>query len=173
MSQQSFTLGMSHLDIPRILEIENASFNCPWTKAMFSDAVEEAQGTLVCLARTQGGDIIGYCIGQIVLDEVSIHRIVVEEGYRRQQAGRRLLQLLILESTERGAQAANLEVNENNLAARRLYETLGFSCIARRPGYYTQPPGSALIYCRAFRHQKRTGLERLSKARSRADSHTY
>ena len=146
---------MSRLDIPRILEIEKASFGSPWTEAMFSDAVEGARGTLGCLARTEDGKIIGYCIGQVVIEEVSIHRIVVEEGYRRQQAGRRLLQLLILKSTDRGARAAVLEVNENNLAARRLYETLGFSCIARRPGYYTQPSGAALIYC----HQRLLATE--------------
>ena len=41
-----------------------------------------------------------------------------------------------------------LEVRESNLAARSLYDSMGFVLAATRPGYYTDPPEGALIYWR-------------------------
>jgi ribosomal-protein-alanine N-acetyltransferase len=43
---------------------------------------------------------------------------------------------------------ATLEVRESNLAARRLYERLGFTITAKRPKYYTEPEEDALILWR-------------------------
>jgi ribosomal-protein-alanine N-acetyltransferase len=38
-----------------------------------------------------------------------------------------------------------LEVRESNVAARRLYERLGFAEIARRPNYYSSPVETAIV----------------------------
>lgn len=42
-----------------------------------------------------------------------------------------------------------LEVHENNIAARYLYEKLGFSEVHRRPGYY-QDQGAAVLYTKKY-----------------------
>jgi ribosomal protein S18 acetylase RimI-like enzyme len=46
----------------------------------------------------------------------------------------------------RGAEEIFLEVRESNLAARRLYETSGFSESGRRQSYYQQPQEDAIVY---------------------------
>ncbi|HYL36302.1 MAG TPA: GNAT family N-acetyltransferase [Bryobacteraceae bacterium] len=38
-----------------------------------------------------------------------------------------------------------LEVRESNLAARRLYEGLGFQAVGARPGYYENPPETGIV----------------------------
>ena len=43
---------------------------------------------------------------------------------------------------------ATLEVRESNVAARRLYESLGFRSRASGPKYYSQPEEDALILWR-------------------------
>jgi ribosomal-protein-alanine N-acetyltransferase len=47
-----------------------------------------------------------------------------------------MLRTLLGEATGRGAREAFLEVREDNVAARRLYETEGFAQVGRRRGYY-------------------------------------
>jgi ribosomal-protein-alanine N-acetyltransferase len=66
---------------------------------------------------------------------------------------------VLAEAQRRGAHRATLEVRESNTPARRLYEKLGFSVVAVRANYYTQPEENALILWRDARYpgdQQRT-----------------
>jgi ribosomal protein S18 acetylase RimI-like enzyme len=38
-----------------------------------------------------------------------------------------------------------LEVRESNIAARSLYEGLGFQAVGTRPGYYDNPPETGIV----------------------------
>jgi ribosomal-protein-alanine N-acetyltransferase len=52
---------------------------------------------------------------------------------------------------ERGIGRITLDVAEDNIAARRLYEGLGFTEDGRRPGYYTTGrdiPAAAILMSR-------------------------
>ena len=49
-------------------------------------------------------------------------------------------------ASARGIHRIMLEVRESNLAARRLYEKLGFSCDGERSAYYRNPVEKALLY---------------------------
>ena len=133
-------------DLPRLFEIERESFSAPWTVNMFRDAVSSTRGTLGCTARSVRDHVIGYGVCQVVVDEVNIHRVVVTRDYQRCGVGFGLLRSMLNQATVKGAQVASLEVRENNLAARKLYESTGFVRVARRSAYYRNPDGAALIY---------------------------
>ncbi len=82
--------------------------------------------------------------------------IAVDVGFRGRGVGTRLMRHLELEAARRGCGAMRLEVRVDNLAARRLYEALGYELMGTRAGYYED--GSAAQHLR-----KPLGRDRLRR----------
>jgi ribosomal-protein-alanine N-acetyltransferase len=74
-------------------------------------------------------------------DEFEILQLETIPLFRRQGFARKLLQTLILQN--RGN--LFLEVRESNAAARQLYQSEGFTEIARRRQYYCSPYEDAIV----------------------------
>lgn len=62
--------------------------------------------------------------------------IVVRKSYRNQGIGQSLLEKLIKMAKATNLEKINLEVNEVNELAIKLYEKNGFERIGKRPKYY-------------------------------------
>jgi ribosomal-protein-alanine N-acetyltransferase len=91
------------------------------------------------------GDIpIGFALASGAADERELLSIGVLPTYRRSGIGRQLVESVIAESMARGAARLFLEVAEDNVEAQRLYRTLGFVAVGRRPGYYRRKSGPAV-----------------------------
>ncbi len=135
-------------DLPLILEIEFESQPEPWTKNSFAE--ELARGSLF-VARTDASAptrslaIAGYICFWPVSDEIQILNLAVSPAMRRKGIARELLSFAIATGRDRHAATASLEVRQSNLAARRLYESLGFRTVAERPGYYGTRSESAIL----------------------------
>lgn len=92
-----------------------------------------------------GGDIpIGFALASGAADERELLSIGVLPGYRHNGIGRQLVESVIAESIARGATRLFLEVAEDNTEAQRLYRSLGFVPVGRRPGYYRRKSGPAV-----------------------------
>lgn len=72
--------------------------------------------------------------------QADIQTLAVLPGYRSQGWGRALVDALMVEAQRVGATEVFLEVRADNHHAKSLYESMGFSEISRRAGYY-QPDG--------------------------------
>jgi GNAT superfamily N-acetyltransferase len=59
-------------------------------------------------------------------DWLGIHEVLVDPGHRRQGLGRAVVAGLLAWGVEQGARTAWLHVESDNVAARALYESLGF-----------------------------------------------
>ncbi len=95
-----------------------------------------------CRVIEDGGVVRGFLAArQTAPGEREILFIAVDPACRRRGMGRRLLQ------NELAASCGEwfLEVRESNLAAIRLYESLGFRMAGRRENYYPDPPESAIV----------------------------
>ena len=97
------------------------------------------------LVALEGETLAGYVGSQTVMGETDMMNIAVSPAFRRQGIARELIQALIRELKERESHSLTLEVRASNAPALALYESLGFSQVGRRPGYYRNPKEDALI----------------------------
>ena len=98
--------------------------------------------TFDCRVATVDGRVTGFAVSRAITDrEREILNIAVRPDMRRLGIATQLLQAEI----GRGAGAYFLEVRESNIAARELYERLGFEVVGSRPGYYENPPEAGIV----------------------------
>lgn len=81
--------------------------------------------------------IVGYAGIWKAVDDVHITNIVTAKNLRKQNIGSILLSNLIeMAKAENGITSITLEVNCNNLPAKKLYEKFGFEVVGLRKKYY-------------------------------------
>jgi ribosomal-protein-alanine N-acetyltransferase len=139
--------AMALADLPSVLAIERLSFPSPWTEANFRQEIERNEVAWNVVAR-EGEVLAGYACAYVVAGELMINNVAVDPSRRQAGVGRRLVGYLLEGARVRGCRRATLEVRPSNVAARRLYETLGFAYVGRRPGYYADTGEDALLMSR-------------------------
>ena len=114
-------------------------------KELFSS---EAPERIVLIAAEESDDatVLGFLIARCLPDEWEIENVVVDASRRRQGIARSLIQELKVAADLAGVSSIILEVRESNLAAVRLYESIGFTREGRRKEYYQSPVEDALLY---------------------------
>lgn len=127
-------------DLPEVLVIEAASFSSPWSAEVFEDEIAHADGRALVWREPASGVVRGTIVYRWVPGqdgrEIDLHQVAVHPDARRQGVGRALVDHLLADARARGARRVTLEVRHDNVAARALYERLGFVCLATRRGYY-------------------------------------
>jgi [ribosomal protein S18]-alanine N-acetyltransferase len=125
--------SMQEADIAAVLRIERASYAFPWTEGIFRDCLRV---NYTCRVAEIGVVTVGYAILSVAAGEAHLLNLCVAEGYRCRGIGRRLLAHLLLAAGNAGAGEAFLEARPSNTSAIRLYQSLGFTQIGMRRGYY-------------------------------------
>jgi ribosomal-protein-alanine N-acetyltransferase len=142
-------------DLDAVVALELASFTNPWPRDTLARELAESTVTRLYVLRTAGQRVAAFCLCWIIVDELHVNTVAVEPSLRRQGLASRLMAHVMAEAARAGATRATLEVRRSNVAARALYERLGFTVCAVRPRYYEHPVEDALILWR-------DGLERAS-----------
>ncbi|CAI2455118.1 ribosomal-protein-alanine N-acetyltransferase [Serratia ficaria] len=102
-------------DLATAFKIERASHAFPWTEATFASNQGDRYLNLKLNA---DGQMAGFAITQIVLDEATLFNIAIHPDWQRRGFGRTLLNALIA-----------------------LYEDLGFNEVTLRRNYYPSANG--------------------------------
>ena len=134
-------MNASH--VPQIAQLEKRCFSDPWSEKSIASELENPLS--VWLVAVDGGQLIGYVGSQTVLGETDMMNLAVAPEARRQGTGRALVLALVDALTEKGSHSLMLEVRVSNTPAQKLYESMGFSQVGRRPKYYVNPREDALI----------------------------
>ena len=134
---------MTKEDCEQVASIEAVSFSMPWSKKAFTETVEK-QNFRYYVAENDG-EILGYCGFLYVLDEAEIPNVCVKASARQKGVGKQMMTVLIDEARELGIAVLYLEVRESNMAARKLYEVLGFEENGIRKNFYEQPAENAVL----------------------------
>lgn len=129
-------------DAARLAQLHGACFARGWGEGEFESMISE-RNTLVHRLRL-GRKTIGFAVSRIGADEAEILSIAVDQAHRGQGFSRTLLMTHLGHLAGRGVRTIFLEVEENNQAARRLYDRAGFTVVGRRERYYKQPTGEQL-----------------------------
>ena len=127
----------------QIAALEKKCFSDPWNEASVSSELENPLS--LWLVAEEDGAVVGYVGSQTCADETDMMNLAVAPEYRRKGVGRALVLALCTELRKIGSTALTLEVRVSNENAVRLYASLGFTQVGRRPNYYFHPKEDARI----------------------------
>jgi ribosomal-protein-alanine acetyltransferase len=115
-----------------------------WSARSLAEELQVSQANQG-VAESAEKEILGWYACREVGPEAELLKIAVKKANRERGVGRFLLGHLFLELQKRKVACLFLEVRSGNRTAIRFYEKNGFLQVGVRPGYYTDPPDSALI----------------------------
>lgn len=144
MAESPTIVPMTLDDLDEVLAIERASFRTPWSRHAFRYELTDNR-VARCLVIRAEARLRGYlCLWEIG-HEIHITNLAVHPDWRRQGLARALLGSVLEDAPRRGVRLVFLEVRPSNVEALGLYESLGFSVIGRRKGYYFDTGEDALV----------------------------
>ncbi|NQV18489.1 MAG: ribosomal protein S18-alanine N-acetyltransferase [Armatimonadetes bacterium] len=130
-------------DLQKVLDIEKELFSEPWSAKMFVEKIINHESYV--LQKSDEQEIIGYICGWKINDEFEITNLGIRKQFQRQGFGKILVEHLIKKVKNENCKIFFLEVRENNFAAQKLYEKLGFKVIGIREEYYNNPKENAVV----------------------------
>ncbi len=104
----------------------------PWSVAEFASLLDLAGVFLIHQPD-------GFVLGRAIAGEAEVLTLAVAPEARRQGIARQLMQGFETTARANAAEAAFLEVAEDNAAAIALYLSLGYTANGRRRGYFETP----------------------------------
>ena len=127
---------MKSYDLPSIASLHAICFEDAWHAELLG-RILTAPGAFGLFTRPHG-KTVGFVICRSAGEEGEILSLAVAPNVRRNGLGGLLLDAAL------SIESLFLEVAEDNLAARRLYEKSDFSTVGRRPHYYRRRYGPAV-----------------------------
>jgi ribosomal-protein-alanine acetyltransferase len=125
-------------DLDAVEAAERSIYAFPWSRGNFADSLAAGHAAWVAEA---AGDLAGYAVMMMAVDEVELLNISVLDSWRRCGLGAVLLGCLCQRARSVGARRMLLEVRPSNQAGLGFYERQGFRQIGRRKNYYPAAGG--------------------------------
>ena len=130
----------SSSDVKAVADLHALCFEQSWSRDDFVRKCEDRVHRLFVIC-DQSRNPIGFVVFSCVLDEAEIVTLGVKPESQGQNVAKNLLKFSFDVLKQSGSTVVFLEVNENNVRAFNLYNSMGFSQIGRRLGYYANPNG--------------------------------
>jgi len=139
-------------DVTPLMQIEDECHSHPWSERTFRSCIGGRYfGKKLGEPLHEPSTIIGFYIGEQVIDEVTLMDICVDPANQGKGLGKKLLIQFINQAKAQGAVKIWLEVRAKNISAQMLYMNVGFIETGRRTGYYPSARGfgyeDAIIMC--------------------------
>lgn len=135
-------------DLPGVVAIEEESPS-PWSMLQFGEELAREDGWQFVALDISSGELAGFILGRLCLDEAELLKIATAKAHRRQGAAAILLGHAMRHLADKGAARCFLELRAGNLPALALYENFAFRRVGSRKNYYHSPPEEALLMARA------------------------
>lgn len=119
-------------------ELQSICHFQPWSKAVFADSLRHPYFAFQLIEQ---GQLVGYCIGMLVVDEATLMDIGVGLNYRGKGVGRQIMNHFHQVCRQKNASQIWLEVRASNQHAINLYSHCGYELIERRKNYYPTASG--------------------------------
>ncbi len=134
---------MVKADLGEVSAIEREKLS-PWSAESIAQELEIALAIQI-VAEASDRKIIGWCACRVIWPEAELLKIAVTKNNRERGVGCLLVENLVDALQKRNISSLFLEVRSNNRIALNFYDKHNFLHVGSRPGYYTDPPDSAMI----------------------------
>jgi [ribosomal protein S18]-alanine N-acetyltransferase len=135
-------------DLEGIMRIQSeAAQAAQWTAADYATLASDPLGLILVaeVDRVSSPALAGFAAFHHVIDEAELRNMAVHPAHRGQGVGSELVAEGRRRLLELGVRRIFLEVRASNIAAQRLYFSMGFNLHSRRSDYYRDPSEEALI----------------------------
>jgi len=129
-------------DLPAIASLHAMCFEDAW-HTEFLGRILSARGAFG-LFSCPSGKALGFILCRSSGQDGEILSLAVAPGLRRKGLGGVLLEAAMTYAAEQTIEALFLEVAEDNLAARHLYQKFGYAIVGRRSKYYRRRYGPSV-----------------------------
>ena len=130
-------------DLPNVLEIENGSFDFPWTKDEFCRCLR--QESVIGLVATVKDSVVGYTIYERHESRTHLLSFAVHPGHRHEGIGETLLAKLVAMLPLQHPGRIVLEVRESNLSALGFFKRFGFKATSLLRNFFEDKPEDAIL----------------------------
>lgn len=115
---------MIRRDMPEVCQIEQESFEYPWTEEDFLRCLR--QRNCIGMVAEQGERVVGFMIYELHKAKLHILNFAVHPHYRRGGVGGLMVSKLISKLSTHRRTSITLEVRETNLSAQLFWKVCGF-----------------------------------------------
>ena len=129
---------MTRDDLGRVIDVEIAAYEHPWTLGIFRDCLRVGYS---CWVYEDQASVVAYGIVMLGGAEAHVLNLCTHPDYQRRGIGRLMLNHVTQVSRESGADTIMLEVRESNIIAMQLYLSADFHQLGVRTGYYPDHEG--------------------------------
>lgn len=134
---------MTISDFEKISPVLSSDFDDFWTVEILKSEFNNKNSHYV-VAKMQN-NILGFAGIWKSIDDIHITNIVVKKDFRKNGIGSLLLQKLILLTKNLNYKELTLEVNINNIPAKKLYLKYGFKELGIRKKYYNNTDDAVIM----------------------------
>ncbi len=125
---------MVRSDISKILQIERASFEFPWSREDLIATLQ--QPNCIGMTAEYQGRIVGFMVYRLFYKKIHLLNFAVHPQYRRQGIGSVMIKKLISKLGRKKGVKIYLEVRETNLRAQLFFRKMGFRAVDILKNYY-------------------------------------
>lgn len=140
---------MIRRDMPEVLDIENSSFEFPWSEDDFIRCLRQRN----CIGMVAEYDerVVGFMIYELHKNQLHILNFSVHETFRRRGVAHQMVGKLISKLSHQRRNKILLEVRETNLAAQLFFRNVGFRAVSVLRDFYDDTTEDA--YLMQYRYQ--------------------
>lgn len=134
---------MIRRDMPEVLEIEQSSFEFPWSEEDFIRCLR--QRNCIGMVAEYDEKVVGFMIYELHRDQLHVLNFSVGADVRRRGIGQQMVAKLLGKLSQQRRNRISLEIRETNLAAQLFFRNLGFQAISVLRDYYDDTVEDAYV----------------------------
>jgi [ribosomal protein S18]-alanine N-acetyltransferase len=136
-------------DLAEVMRNERQCYSHPWTDGIFLDCLKSGYECWLFVTHNVN---IGHGVLSVAAAESHLLNVCIHPDHQGNGFGRMLVAHMMQRARGRNAERIFLEVRRSNVAARTLYDELGFNEIGVRRNYYPATVGreDALVFAKEF-----------------------
>jgi ribosomal-protein-alanine N-acetyltransferase len=125
---------MIRRDMPEVLEIEQASFEFPWSEEDFTECLR--QRNCIGMVAEMAESVVAFMIYELHRSRLHVLNFAVRRSHRRLGIGRQMIERLVGKLSGDRRDRILLEVRERNLPAQLFFRDSGFMAVSVLKNFY-------------------------------------